>query len=112
MDMLLKDVPFKDMGLWQFDFRADEDVVWVAEIVVSDDGNVEKGIKYVNQNDYDSFEKAILRAENVFNRYLSNEVIDFNLYLLYFANAGSNNDIGAKFAGFNYEGFDNQIKVN
>ena len=38
MDMLLKDVPFKDMGLWQFDFRADEDVVWVAEIVVSDDG--------------------------------------------------------------------------
>ena len=81
-------------------------------VVVSDDGNVEKGIKYVNQIDYDSFKKAILRAENVFNRYLSNEVIDFNLYLLYFANAGSNNDIGAKFAGFNYEGFDNQIKVN
>lgn len=25
-------------GLWQFDFRADEDVVGIAEIVVSDNG--------------------------------------------------------------------------
>ena len=38
-------------------------------------------------------------------------IYDYNVYLLYLANFGSQSDIGAKFAGFNYEGFDNQVHV-
>ena len=33
------------------------------------------------------------------------------LCICYLANFGSQSDIGAKFAGFNYVGFDNEIKL-
>lgn len=42
---------------------------------------------------------------------LPNDIYDYALYLLYLANYGSKDDIGAQFAGYNYTGFDNQIII-
>ncbi len=81
-------------------------------VVISDDGNdVTNGFKYVNQNDFDEFNNAIQRAEKALNDNCCNELKDYHVYLLYLANCGSENDIGAKYAGFKYIGFDNQIKI-
>ena len=80
-------------------------------VVISNYGNkINKGIRYVSQKDFDDFDRAIKRAEKALNDRCSNELMDYHVYLLYFANCGSENDIGAKYAGFKYVGFDNQIK--
>ena len=51
-----------------------------------------------------------MRAEKICDSKYPSEIYDYNVYLLYLANFGSKRDIGAKFAGFNYDGFDNQVK--
>ncbi len=81
-------------------------------IIVDENGkNLQKGQKYVNRINHERFKNLIMRAEKICDTRYPIEIHDYNTYLLYFANAGSQNDIGAKFAGFNYEGFDNQIKI-
>ena len=52
-----------------------------------------------------------MRAEKICDTDYPNEIYDYCVYLLYLGNFGSQSDIGAKFAGFNYEGFDNKIQV-
>ena len=52
-----------------------------------------------------------MRAEKISEIDYPNEIYDYNVYLLYLGNFGSQSDIGAQFAGFNYEGFDNKIQV-
>ena len=81
-------------------------------VVISEDGsNVEEGQKYIKQQDYEKFREAISRAQmtSVFD--LPDDIYDYNVYLLYLANYGSSEDIGAQFAGYNYTGFDNQINI-
>ena len=81
-------------------------------ILVSDDGsNIEKGQKYVSSEDHETFKKLIMRAEKISETDYPNEIYDYNVYLLYLGNFGSQSDIGAQFAGFNYEGFDNKIQI-
>ena len=80
-------------------------------IVDNDGKNVEKGKKYVSKYEYEKFKNLIMRAEKICDNDFPNEIYDYNVYLLYLANFGSQSDIGAKFAGFNYEGFDNQVHV-
>ena len=70
-----------------------------------------KGKKYVNKIEHEKFKNLNMRAEKICNTKYPSEIYDYNVYLLYFANAGSQNDIGTKFVGFNYNGFDNQIKI-
>ena len=80
-------------------------------IIIDDDGNnLLKGQKYVNKKDYENFKNLIMRAEKICDSKYPSEIYDYNVYLLYLANFGSKRDIGAKFAGFNYDGFDNQVK--
>ena len=79
-------------------------------VVISEDGNdVTNGFKYVSKSAFDEFNKAIERAEKALSDNCSYELMDYHIYLLYLANCGCENDIGAKFAGFEYVGFDNQI---
>ena len=52
-----------------------------------------------------------MRAEKICDINYPNEIYDYNVYLFYFAYFGSQSDIEAKFAGFNYTGFDSQIQT-
>ena len=52
-----------------------------------------------------------MRAEKISQTDYPNEIYDYNVYLLYLGNFGSQSDIGAQFACFNYEGFDNKIQI-
>ena len=52
-----------------------------------------------------------MKVEKICDIDYPNEIYDYCVYLLYLGNFGSQSDIGAKFAGFNYEGFDNKIQV-
>ena len=49
--------------------------------------------------------KAICRAERALSEVSDSEILDYNTYLLYLALHGSGDDIGARFAGFEYPGF-------
>ena len=79
------------------------------EVAIED--KAKKGQKYVNENIYNSFKSLIIKAEKICNNESPNEIYDYLIYLLYLGNFGSQSDIGAKFAGFNYNGFDNEIKT-
>ena len=75
------------------------------------ENNAKKGQKYIRQEEYDDFNNIIRKAEQICEKDNANEIYDYFVYLLYLANFGSQSDIGAKFAGFNYVGFDNEIKI-
>ena len=80
--------------------------------LVSDDGNnIEKGKMYVSREEHEKFKSLIMRAEKISETDYPNEIYDYSVYLLYLGNFGSQSDIGAQFAGFNYEGFDNKIQI-
>ena len=74
------------------------------------ENNAKKGEKYISQKDYDEFKNLIEKAEKICENDNPCEIYDYFVYLLYLGNFGSQSDIGAKFAGFNYIGFDNLIK--
>lgn len=81
-------------------------------VIISEDGSeVEIGQKYVKREDYESFRNFISRAEMVSVFDVPNDIYDYNVYLLYLANYGSQDDIGAQFSGYKYQGFDNQINI-
>ena len=52
-----------------------------------------------------------MKDEKICDTNFPSEIYDYNVYLFYFSNFGSQSDIGAKFAGFIYTGFDNQIQT-
>ena len=52
-----------------------------------------------------------MRVEKICDTNYPSEIYDYNVYLFYFSNFESQSDIGAKFAGFNYTGFDSQIQT-
>ena len=53
-------------------------------------------------------EQAIERAEQALAGNLAPELLDYHAYLLYLALNGSDEDIGARFAGFRYPGLRRQ----
>ena len=61
----------------------------------------------VNASDTEkaTLEKSIFRAEQALSAASAPEILDYNTYLLYLALHGSGDDIGARFAGFDYPGF-------
>jgi len=78
-------------------------------VVVSEDGaKVEAGKFWVTSAVYNQLDTAIKLAEQVLNTSTSSAAeLDYQVYLLYLTLHGSNDDIGAKFAGYTYAGFDN-----
>ena len=79
------------------------------EVFIEDEAK--KGQKYVSKKDYNSFKNLIIKAENIDKNEYANEIYDYVVYLLYLGNFGSQSDIGAQYAGYNYVGLDNQIKI-
>ena len=73
--------------------------------------DVEKSQKYVNRKEHEKFKNLIMKDEKICDTNFPSEIYDYNVYLFYFSNFGSQSDIGAKFAGFIYTGFDNQIQT-
>lgn len=82
----------------------------LAGVTVSPDGSdVPDGQHWVTPAVYDELSRAIARAEEALASGAAPEIMDYHVYLLYFALHGSGSDIGARFAGFDYPGFDNQL---
>ncbi|MFM2476845.1 hypothetical protein [Celerinatantimonas sp. MCCC 1A17872] len=81
-------------------------------VVVSQDGHdVPAQQHWVNQAAYSQLSNAIKSAKAALHaRQSSDSQLDYQLYLLYLNLDGSSNDIGAKFGGFSYTGFEHQIK--
>ena len=83
----------------------------ISTLVDEDGSSIENGRKYVCRMEHEKFKNFFMRDEKICDTHYPNEIYDYCVYLLYLGNFRSQSDIGAKFAGFNYEGFDNKIKV-
>lgn len=82
----------------------------LASVVASEDGSdVGEGQHWVKQAVYDELDAAIQQAETVLAANASSTEMDFQVYRLYLVLNGSGDDIGAKFSGWAYDGFDNQL---
>lgn len=82
----------------------------LASVAVSTDGSdVAVGTKWTTQAAYDELNAAIARAERVLASDAGSSLLDYQVYLLYLTLHGGSDDIGAKFAGYDYAGFDNQV---
>jgi hypothetical protein len=80
---------------------------------VSIDGSdVSADNKWVSQAAHERLSAAIEHAKAALTDSRSNPwVRDYQVYLLYLSLAGSSGDIGAKFGGFNYVGFEHEMKA-
>ncbi|MCD7929024.1 MAG: S-layer homology domain-containing protein, partial [Clostridiales bacterium] len=94
-------------ALSQAQAKLDSVVVSTEEEAVS----LEAGTLWVTQEVYDELEAAIDRASQALESETRDDLLDYQVYLLYLTLHGSADDIGASFAGYNYEGFDNQINT-
>ena len=85
----------------------------LASVTVSADGtDVPESQKWVTQPVYTQLDNAIKRAKAAEASLRSSaSLLDYQIYLLYLTLNGSSQDIGARFAGFTYAGFDNQIEL-
>lgn len=84
----------------------------LASATVSRDGSdVPASRQWVTQDAHTQLSQAISRADAALASASSSaSLLDYQVYLLYLALNGSGNDIGAKFAGFTYTGFDKALK--
>lgn len=82
-------------------------------VTVSVDGTDVPTSKYwVTQAAYTQLSDAITRAKKAMaSDTSSNALLDYQIYILYLTLNGSNSDIGAKFGGFTYIGFENAVKA-
>jgi len=85
----------------------------IASQKISADGSdVPSGVSYVTTSDYAILKEVIDESEKVHSDPESvPEQLDYQVYKLYLALHGSKDDESARIAGYNYEGFDNQIKI-
>ena len=82
----------------------------LSSAVVSADGSgLAAGDRWVTQEVHDQLAAAITRARTALETEERACMLDYQVYLLYLTLHGSADDIGAKFAGYDYVGFDNQI---
>lgn len=84
----------------------------LASVAVSTDGkDVPASRKWVTQTAYAQLDDAIVRASAVrADATRSPAQLDYQIYLLYLTLNGSQNDIGARFGGFDYAGFESEIR--
>lgn len=84
-----------------------------ANVAISSDGkNIPTTGKWVTKEGYNKLDDVIIRAEAALVSPMSSPTqLDYQIYLLYLALNGSKNDIGARFGGFNYVGFQNEIRT-
>ncbi len=83
-------------------------------VVVSDETGasaLEEGTQWVTQETYDQLKAAIDRASEALESESRADLLDYQVYLLYLTLHGSADDIGASFAGYTYDGFDNLINT-
>ncbi|ORX43784.1 hypothetical protein BCR36DRAFT_335513, partial [Piromyces finnis] len=74
--------------------------------------DVTPGTYWVTNENYIAFKEIFEQAQNILaDPDASSEVMDYQIYKLYLALHGSQDDVSAQSAGFNYEGLDNQIKL-
>ncbi|WP_372168520.1 hypothetical protein [Xanthomonas axonopodis] len=83
----------------------------LGDVVVSVDGkDVPSSAKWVPQAAYRQLGDAIVRAEAALASAASPPaLLDYQIYLLYLTLNGSDGDIGARFGGYRYAGFDRAI---
>ncbi|BEV14355.1 hypothetical protein HBDW_11430 [Herbaspirillum sp. DW155] len=83
----------------------------LGDVVVSVDGkDVPSTAKWVHQDAYRQLSDAIARAEGALASAASSPaLLDYQIYLLYLTLNGSDGDIGARFGGYRYAGFDHAI---
>jgi hypothetical protein len=84
----------------------------LGSVVVSAGGADAIGKTWTTQAAYDELSAAIARAEASLTSNKNSVLLDYQIYLLYLTLHGSNDDIGAQFAGYNYVGFDKQVYDN
>jgi len=83
-----------------------------AQRVSVDGSDVPSGISYITTSDYAILKEVIDESERVLSDPTSApEQMDYQVYKLYLALHGSQDDKNAKLAGYEYKGFDNQIKI-
>ena len=93
-----------------------EQAIWISTAKLAaypvGEENAQTGQMYVTQEGFDELYDAVQAAAAVYDdeTITTSEAYDYQLYLLYLANHGSGDDIGAKFAGYDYVGYDNQLK--
>ena len=79
-------------------------------VAVSKDGkDIAKGKAWATKAAHDQLAAAIERARGVLESGVAADLMDYQTYLLYLNLHGSADDIGAKFAGFDFVGFDKQM---
>jgi len=80
---------------------------------VSNDGSdVAPGTYWITRDHYNAFKEIFDEAQNaLIDPEASNELMDYQVFKLYLGLHGSQDDINATFAGYNYEGLDNQMKL-
>ena len=85
----------------------------LASVAVSADGkDVPASRKWVRQASHSQLDQAIKRAAAAVASDTSYPAqLDYQIYLLYLTLNGSANDIGAKFGGYAYTGFENEIRA-
>ena len=85
----------------------------LASVTVSADGkDVPASRKWTRQAPHAQLDQAIKRAAAAVASDTSFPAqLDYQIYLLYLTLNGSANDIGAKFGGFDYTGFENEIRA-
>lgn len=79
--------------------------------VSADGSGLAAGEKWVTQETHDQLAAAIARAETALKTETRSAMLDYQVYLLYLTLHGSADDIGAKFAGYDYAGFDSRINT-
>ena len=82
-------------------------------MTVSADGkDVPASRKWIEQAYHAQLDQAIKRATAAAaSDTPSPALLDYQIYLLYLTLNGSTQDIGAKFGGYHYAGFDNEVKA-
>lgn len=81
-------------------------------VVISTDGtDLAAGTNWTTQAAYDELSAAITRARTALDLKESSALLDYQVYLLYLTLNGTDNDIGAKFGGYKYRGFNTQVYV-
>lgn len=85
----------------------------LAGVAVSSDGkDVPAGRKWVTQATYAQLHDAIARGHAALADAASSPaLLDYQVYLLFLTLHGSQDDIGARFGGFNYTGFDSEVRT-
>lgn len=84
----------------------------LAAVTVSADGRgLAAGTLWTTQVAHDELSDAIDRAKVALSRGGASNLLDYQVYLLFLTLHGATDDIGARFAGYQAQGFDPQVRT-